>query len=206
MKLRGFAPVIQGQALFLPLDLDLVPGTITAVLGPSGVGKSSLINAIRGQIPHTGTMQADGEIFTVFQDLYQLFPWFTVRQNLDLAVGDDSYLNLCKAWGVSDLLDHHPGQVSGGQRQRFTLIRACCARARYLLCDEALSGLDMLTSETVAQDLRSWITTHEIGCIFVTHNWHEARRAADHIVVLKPDAVYHLPVDITEHELYTYLV
>lgn len=206
MKLRGFAPVIQGQSLFPPLDLDIEPGTVVSVLGPSGVGKSSLINAIRGEISHTGTMDASGRTFTVFQDLYQLFPWFTIRQNLDLAIGDRSYMALCDAWGVSDLLDHHPAQVSGGQRQRFTLIRACCSRSRYLLCDEALSGLDMLTSERVAQDLRSWIIQHDIGCIFVTHNWHEARSIADDIVVLKPQSVHHLPADITDHELHAYLV
>lgn len=206
MKLRGFAPVIQGQVLFPPLDLDLRPGTVTAVLGPSGVGKSSLINAIRGELPHTGIKHASGPSFTVFQDLYQLFPWFTIRQNLDLAIGDRSYMELCEAWGVSELLDHRPTQVSGGQRQRFTLIRACCSRSRYLLCDEALSGLDMLTSERVAQDLRSWIIQHDIGCMFVTHNWHEARSIADDIVILKPKSVRVLSADITEHELHAHLV
>lgn len=206
MRLQGFSPKIQDRTLFPALDLDIRPGTITAVLGPSGVGKSSMINAIRGEIPYTGTIDSDGATFTVFQDLYQLFPWFTIRKNLDLAVGDDSYLELCRAWHVEDLLDHYPGEVSGGQRQRFTLIRACCSRARYLLCDEALSGLDLLTSNLVAKDLRAWVIRHDIGCIFVTHNWHEAKEIADQILVIKSNHLDILNPGISHDELYSHLV
>jgi ABC-type nitrate/sulfonate/bicarbonate transport system ATPase subunit len=188
------------------LDLQINPGTVTAVLGSSGVGKSSMLNSIRGDLDYIGAMSFYGKVFTVFQDLNQMFPWYTMRQNLDLAIGDNRYLELCSAWKITELLDHYPGQLSGGQRQRFTLIRACCSDTKYLLCDEVLNGLDTLTGSIVVEDLRQWVVNNDIGCIFVTHNWHEARNIADQIVVIKKDIIHYLTPDFTDAQLYSLLV
>ena len=170
--------------LFSPISFVVKPGTCTVIMGRSGIGKSSLLNAICGTVKFSGNIKTD-KTFTVFQDNNQLFPWYTVRKNLEL-VCTKPFENLVALWGLESLLDKKPLNLSGGQRQRFTLIRAICSGSPVLLCDEPCSALDSYTGNNVINDFKKIIVEQQLCCLWITHNPIEA--------ITLGDQVYHLTV------------
>lgn len=183
IQLDSFSPVRQGRQLYDLKNIDCLPGSITVIMGKSGVGKTSILESIRGDCDHSGTIKVTGKIFSIWQHENQMFPWFTIRKNLDIACAQP-YKKLCDQWNLSDLLDRKPLQVSGGQQQRFLLIMAMCSGRDNLLCDEALSSVDRPTARQIAQDFRSAIKDKNQSIIWVTHDQQEAEILADNIVYL----------------------
>ena len=162
-----------GRNLFSPVSISVGSGEIICIMGRSGVGKTSLLNYIANIIDDS---------FTVFQDSHQLFPWYTVHKNLDLV--SHNYIDTVNEWKISDLLNHCPNELSGGQHQRFTLIRALHSGFNNILCDEPLSGLDTLTKISVLQDFKQKIVDNDLSCIWVTHDYSEAQVIADRVFLL----------------------
>jgi NitT/TauT family transport system ATP-binding protein len=129
----------------------------------------------------------------VFQE-YALFPWFTVRQNVqygprlrgatqaELQEIADHYLGLVR---LEKYQDHYPNQLSGGQSQRVAIARALANEPKILLMDEPFGALDAMTRESLQDELlRIWEADRRT-CIFVTHSVGEAAFLADTIVVMK---------------------
>jgi NitT/TauT family transport system ATP-binding protein len=179
---------IDGRDLFLPITFAVEPNTITVIMGSSGIGKSSLLNKI-----------SNSDTFTVFQDSHQLFPWYTVRKNLEL-VCDSNYCTTVNEWNLSQLLDKKPNSISGGQRQRFTLIRALYSGKKILLCDEPLSGLDSVTRYQVLIDFKNKVKQLGFCVLWVTHDLHEATLIGDNILLLTENGVTNIPKDINEQD------
>jgi ABC-type nitrate/sulfonate/bicarbonate transport system ATPase subunit len=169
--------------LFAPIDLSVQTGEIAVIMGASGVGKTSLLASVATQSGIIFTNQ-----FRVFQESHQLFPWMTVRKNLEL-VCQKPFIDLAKRWNLEPYLDHTPSKLSGGQRQRFTLIRGLCSGLRTLLCDEPLSALDGLTGATVAKDFREIVHEENLTVLWVTHNVTEARIVGDSIYLLSKNGL-----------------
>ena len=163
--------------LFHPISFDVTPGNCTVIMGRSGIGKSSLLNAICGTVKYTGIIKTE-KTFSVFQDSNQLFPWYTIRKNLDLVCSDD-YTKIVDEWNLTKFLDVKPNAVSGGQRQRFTLIRAICSGAKVLLCDEPCSALDVYTGNLVVKEFKKIIKENNLCCLWITHNPIEAIELGD---------------------------
>lgn len=196
--LTDFSIELGGRVLFSPINLYVKPQSITIVMGSSGIGKSSIINAINGSIEHKGYLQA-GSNFTIFQDSHQLFPWFSIRKNLDL-VCNKNYIKTVTDWNLTDLLDKTPNQISGGQRQRFTLIRAMYSNSELLLCDEPLSGLDAVTRYHVLVDFKNKINELGLTVFYITHDLTEAKLIADDIWLLNPSGITNINRDINEKD------
>jgi len=145
-----------------PTDLDLEPGTFTALIGPSGCGKSTLLNAVAGfTAPTEGSVQVDGRKVTgphpsvgvIFQN-FALFPWFTARGNVEFALkrfGLDKAERRKRAMealgevGLSEHATKFPGQLSGGMKQRVAIARTLAADPNVLLMDEPFGALDAQT-------------------------------------------------------------
>jgi len=188
----------------------LVPdGSLTALLGPSGGGKSTLLRVIAGlERPDRGHVVIDGADVTespaqkrgvgfVFQH-YAAFKHMTVRENVAFALRVrkrpkseiqarvDELLGLVQ---LAKLGDRYPSQLSGGQRQRMALARALAAEPRVLLLDEPFGALDA----RVREELRAWLARlHEeveVTTIFVTHDQEEAMDLADQIVLINEGRV-----------------
>jgi sulfate/thiosulfate transport system ATP-binding protein len=197
---------------FVALDgvsLDVPDGSLTALLGPSGGGKSTLLRVIAGlEAPDAGTVRISGKDATtappqqrdvgfVFQH-YAAFKHMTVRDNVAFGLKVrkcpkdviraqvDELLELVHLEGFAD---RYPGQLSGGQRQRMALARALAVEPKVLLLDEPFGALDA----TVRKELRAWLRRlHDevhVTTIFVTHDQEEAMEVAEQIAVLNEGRV-----------------
>jgi len=198
LRIENLTIAVDGENLFSPINIELQPKTISVIMGSSGAGKTSIINAIRGTIPYNGFISSNN-IFAVFQDSHQLFPWYSIRKNLNIGC-KNNWSEIVSEWKLTDLLDKKPNNISGGQRQRFTLIRAMCSGAETILCDEPLSGLDALTSYYVLKDFKDKIKQLNLNVLYITHNIHEAKQIADEILLLSRSGITILPKDIDEKD------
>ena len=189
-----------GAALFEDLSLSIAPGEFVAIVGGSGVGKSTLLRLVNGLLPASSgqvrlnTRPAPGrrEQAIVFQAA-RLMPWRSVRGNIRFALqalGLDkneierrinTVLNLT---GLTELGDRWPHQLSGGQAQRVGIARALAVEPAILLMDEPFSAIDALTRASLQTELlRIWQQT-QAAVLFVTHDLDEATLLADRVVVL----------------------
>nr|WP_259349337.1 ATP-binding cassette domain-containing protein [Rhodococcus sp. UFZ-B548] len=187
-------PVLNG------LDLDIDRGEFLAVLGVSGSGKSTLLRILAGlESLDSGSVQWDqsaGECQphtgVVFQQPL-LMPWLNVADNIAFggAFGknkqrfDRSYgESILRTFGLGDLADAYPDQLSGGQAQRVAVIRATATRPQLLLLDEPFSALDPV----IRSDLQQWLkqVTAALGTtvVLVTHDVDEAILLGSRIALL----------------------
>jgi NitT/TauT family transport system ATP-binding protein len=189
------------------VDFQLKDGEIVALLGKSGSGKSTLLRIMAGLIPADKGKVAyrDKDIYgpvagiaMVFQS-FALFPWLTVQQNVELGLEAqgvpaaererraDAVLELIGLAGFGGAL---PRELSGGMKQRVGIARALVTNPDILLMDEAFSALDVLTGETLRNDMLELWQDKKIstkGILIVSHNIEEAVMMADRIIVLSSD-------------------
>ncbi len=209
---------------FVALDdvgLDVDSGRLTALLGPSGGGKSTLLRIIGGlEDPDSGTVHIDGVEATgipaqrrnvgfVFQH-YAAFKHLSVYRNVAFGLEIRKRPSAEIRRRVHELLDlvhlgqfadRLPSQLSGGQRQRMALARALAVEPKVLLLDEPFGALDA----KVRKELRDWLRRlHDevhVTTVFVTHDQEEALEVADEIVVINKGRVEQTgsPNDLYDH-------
>ncbi len=171
---------------------------VTALVGPSGAGKTSLLRAIAGLGPSEGQIELDGQVFAgkgkanaphkrhlglVFQEP-RLLDHLSVEENIRLG-RNGVHMKLVHRLGIADLLARAPHDLSGGEKQRVMLARALFARPRALLLDEPLSALDPERREAMIIFLRDVFADLDVPVLYVTHAMEEAARLADQIAVIE---------------------
>lgn len=179
---------------------------LTALFGPSGAGKTSVLNMVAGLLrPDTGRIVVDGTILFdaasgidlpvqerragyVFQD-GRLFPHLRVRDNLlygwKLVQADQRWMNLESATeflGIGHLLDRWPRTLSGGEAQRVAIGRALLSAPRFLLMDEPLSSLDRARREEIMCVIERLRDEVSLPILYVSHDREEVSRLATTIV------------------------
>jgi ABC-type nitrate/sulfonate/bicarbonate transport system ATPase subunit len=191
------------EVVLRDFNLSIQAGELVALVGPTGVGKTTLLHIAAGlEQPDAGQVTAGGSgdsirLGMVFQQP-RLLDWRSVRANIDLvarAAGRDTRhtADLLEAVGLADYADAYPSTLSGGQRQRVALARAFAIEPQVLLLDEPFSALDELTARRLRILLQGlWRRTSPTG-LLVTHNILEAAFLADRVVVLG-----HKPTQIVE--------
>ena len=180
------------------LTLDAGEGA-TVLFGPSGIGKSSVLNMVAGLLrPDRGRIAIDGETLFgdgidvpperrragyVFQDA-RLFPHLRVRANLLYGAGHehDGFEERIGFLGISHLLDRWPRTLSGGEAQRVAIGRALLSRPRFLLLDEPLSSLDRARREEVLVAIEHVRDVLKLPILMVTHDPAEAERIGTRVV------------------------
>jgi NitT/TauT family transport system ATP-binding protein len=178
------------------VDLVVGEGEFVCLLGRSGCGKSTLLSMIAGLMPPTsGSIDTHGNrVGMMFQDA-NLFPWLTVKGNIELALRLSGVPKREWAGRVAELLeivqlphagDRRPHQLSGGMRQRVALARALAQDCRVLLMDEPFAALDALTRDALHEEIERVWAERGITVIFVTHNVREAARLSDRVVLMSP--------------------
>lgn len=204
-KRYGETPVFRG------VDLRLAPGEFVAILGESGVGKSTLLNCIAGlDSVDEGSVRIDGTTITTLDETQQalfrrrhlgfVFQAFHVLPHLSVAhnVGLPLLLqrrpdaarveSLLDAVGLRGLGPRLPQTLSGGQLQRVAIARALVHRPRLILADEPTGNLDPHTADKVMDLLSAQVREHDAACVLVTHSRAAASRA-DRVLTLTADGI-----------------
>ncbi|MGZ8752300.1 MAG: ABC transporter ATP-binding protein [Acidimicrobiia bacterium] len=198
IKLEGVSKVYghagNAVAALDHISLEVRSGEFVCLLGASGCGKSTLLNLMAGlDQPSSGRIDMTGGRTTLmFQDA-ALFPWLTLRSNVELALKLRGIPRAQRRPRVDELLAlvhledfaaKRPHELSGGMRQRAALARALARESEVLLMDEPFGALDAMTREIHHDELeRLWETTGRT-IVFVTHNVREAVRLGDRVVLL----------------------
>lgn len=182
------------------VSLSVAAGELVSIVGPSGCGKSTLLRMIAGlHAATTGEVSVGAEPITapsaerglVFQDP-SLFPWLTVRKNIEAGLVARGVLREKRAEvdefmrlvGLESFANSFPHHLSGGMAQRVSLARALINRPRVLLLDEPLGALDAFTRMRMQDEvLRLW-RAHGTTMLFVTHDIDEAIYMSDRIVIM----------------------
>jgi lipoprotein-releasing system ATP-binding protein len=209
-----------GLTVLKGVDLDVMPGEIVGLLGPSGSGKSSLLHAA-GLLekPTEGSIAIDGEdvgglderartklrlfkIGFVYQ-FHHLLPEFDARDNVALpmriaGVGEAEARRRAEetltSLGLGERLTHQPAQMSGGEQQRVAIARALGNAPRLLLADEPTGNLDPTTSQAVFDDLRARVKATGVAALIATHNM-ELAGHMDRVFALKDGHLEERPAE-----------
>ena len=174
------------------VSFDLKRGETLGIVGESGSGKTTAARVVAGlQKATAGDVRIDGRVAMVFQDpLGSLNPRLTTRATLAevLRLNDTTAFtpeSLLEMVGLpQDALDRYPHEFSGGQRQRICIARALAARPEILICDEAVSALDISIRATVLDLLEDLKRRLSLSLLFITHDLGVVRHVADRILVM----------------------
>lgn len=207
------------------INFSIKKGEFVVIVGPSGAGKTTVLNILGGMDTATGgTLTMDGKDITAYDSrqltgyrrddigfvfqFYNLIPNLTALENVELA------LQICKDpldakkvledVGLGDRLDNFPAQLSGGEQQRVSIARALAKNPKLLLCDEPTGALDYNTGKAILKLLQNMCRERGMTVIVITHNQALAPMA-DRLIHIKNGQVSHMetnenPMSIDEIE------
>ncbi|GLS02228.1 lipoprotein-releasing system ATP-binding protein LolD [Brevundimonas denitrificans] len=217
---RTYETASGGLTVLKGVDLDVMPGEVVGLIGPSGSGKSSLLHAA-GLLerPTSGEIRIDGadvgglderarthirlaRIGFVYQ-FHHLLAEFDARDNVALplriagvgqAEARQRASEVLTALGLGERLTHQPAQMSGGEQQRVAVARALANRPRLLLADEPTGNLDPATSQTVFEALHKLVKDTGVAALIATHNM-ELAGHMDRVFALKDGHLEERPAE-----------
>lgn len=201
IQIRGLSKTFAGQPLYSNFDIDFSHGKITSIFGPNGCGKSTLINMISGLTPmDSGEVLFDGKTLAqtvigyVFQNYRDaLFPWKRAIDNikypLQIAKKSPGEIEartqeLIESFDVRFDLNRYPYELSGGQQQLISIMRALAPNPEVLFLDEPFSALDYEMTLFMRDKLQAIFEATKTTMLLVSHDLDEAVYLSDHILML----------------------
>lgn len=202
LTIKNLNKMYDQNVIFKNLNLTVKEGEVLSIVGPSGIGKTTLIKIMAGLEPansgeitiNNEAISIDGErsdanIGLIFQD-FNLFPNFTVMDNITLAPinvnkvpaekAKEQALSLLESLGMADKADLYPYQLSGGQKQRVAIARALAMSPKILAYDEPTSGLDESSTKQVAEVVKT-LKSRGVTQVIITHDQFFAEIVSDRI-------------------------
>ncbi|MFA5047827.1 MAG: ABC transporter ATP-binding protein [Patescibacteria group bacterium] len=190
IEVKNLAVSYGNSPVLKEIDFQASAGEFVVIVGKSGCGKTTFINALAGLVPFFGEVKIEQKIGIVFQQ-NSVFPWLTAAENIGF--GLDGY----SAQEKTKIVDNHlalagmhpegkkyPAELSGGQIQRVALARSLANNSEVLLMDEPFGSLDEYTRGKMQEWLLNvWGITHKT-IVFVTHNIEEAIFLADRVLII----------------------
>jgi len=189
----------ENKKIFSNFNMNIEPCNITCILGPSGVGKTTLFNVISGL-----TDYESGEIIGIDKKnisyLFQeprLIPWLTVYENIDIILKNifpdkkredviNYYLNMV---GIIDYAYKKPEELSGGMKQRLAIARTFAYPSTLLLMDEPFQGLDIKLKNSIIESFLKLWSEDNRTVLFITHDIDEALRVSNQIYIIQDNPV-----------------
>ena len=202
LEIKQLTKTYNTNTIFKALNLSVADGEVLSIVGPSGIGKTTLIKILAGletadagevrlndeQLAIDGT-RADAKVGLIFQD-FNLFPNYTVIENIMLATINVSRLSrdaakakataLLATLGMTDKADLYPYQLSGGQKQRVAIARALAMDPKILAYDEPTSGLDEASTKQVAEVVKT-LKAQGVTQLIITHDQPFAEMVSDRV-------------------------
>ena len=196
LSLRGVGKAFGERTVLQAVDLEIPAGQFVALIGASGVGKSTLLRIVAGLEPPTSgrvelrSRQPSPDIRMMFQE-DRLMPWRTVLRNVTLGLRgrDDDARTLLAAVGLDGRDKDYPVVLSGGQRQRVALARALIHEPELLLLDEPFGALDAITRASMQLLLEGLLARRPRTVLLVTHDVEEALVLADRVLLMREGRV-----------------
>lgn len=204
LQYHAITKEFQGKEIVTAVDdvsLSIPTGEITCLVGPSGCGKSTLLHMAAGLVtPTRGEITLDNNTVTgpgpergvVFQQ-FALFPWKTVRENIEFGLKHQGVKaaemreraeDLMATMGLNQFTSHYPSQLSGGMQQRVAIARAYGPDPDLLLMDEPFGALDAQTRTIMQEDLMETWLERQKTVVFVTHAVDEAVYLGGKVVIM----------------------
>lgn len=195
------------RSVFDGFSMEIAPNKTTVIIGKSGVGKTTLLSVIANLTDYAGNVEGFGKISYVFQEP-RLIPFLTVKENLRYALTTaygkkevdgviDRYLALTD---ISDLKNKPAGLLSGGEKQRVSLIRGFSYPSETILLDEPFSSLDLGIKMKIIDLYTDLLKVSPKTAVMVTHSIDEALYLADEIVFLSENSYKRFKVDSPHEE------
>lgn len=186
VKLTGITHGYNGKAVLENRNLTLAPGQRIALMGPSGVGKTTLLRIVLGLLkPDSGTVENGfARTAAVFQEP-RLLPWRTAAENVNLVLSDTgATMKTARHWlsrlGLGEAADKYPAELSGGMQQRVAIARALAMEADLLVLDEPFKAMD----EALRSQVMALVGQSPAAILLVTHEEEEAQSLGCEIIKL----------------------
>lgn len=190
MKIRNLSLGYEDKEIFRDFSLDVEDYKTTAIMGNSGIGKTTLLNCIAGSIPYSGEISGVGVKSYMFQEP-RLIDALDVYDNLLFAFdgkkteeNERAVFDMAKRLELQDDLASFIGELSGGMQCRVALGRAFLRKSQTILLDEPMHSLDIGLKFRLLESFKSLLKEDRRTAVYVTHDVDEALFVADRIVVL----------------------
>ena len=193
VELQDVAVRFDGRPVFEHVSVHIPPGVHAAVMGPSGVGKTTLLRVIAGLLrPDSGKVRVHTPRRAMLFQSPRLLPWLNALENVNTVLSDGPRtLPEAMSWlqrvGLGAAAGKYPAELSGGMQQRVALARALAYGGNLVLLDEPFQGLDETTRGEIMALCREVL--REKTTILVTHDRAEAEALADVIYTLSPEGL-----------------
>ncbi|MDO4745713.1 MAG: ABC transporter ATP-binding protein [Bacillota bacterium] len=197
------------------LELTVNQGDFVCILGPSGCGKTTLIRCIAGFESYEGDILVAGkrveepgiDRIMVFQNFDQLFPWKTVKKNIQYplkvnGMSDKEKLEKIaqehlELVGLGDKGDLYPHQLSGGMKQRVAIAKGLALNPKMILMDEPFASLDAMTRNKLQEELLRIKEKENATVIFITHNIQEALALGNRVLLMSKNGEIKIDIENT---------